>query len=326
MASNAEENPVGETNADKESGSHEQSALALAESVNQAEQRKHRFSEPWEDSDLILVVEDEKFHVHRVILSMNSPVFKAMFKSQFKEATSNEIPLPEKKANEVLDFLKHIYYQHIQEPVEISMENVEHLFKLSDEYQVKLIYEPCRKFVENQPKTKQNVMKIRKMAEMYNLDNVHQDCDKLLKDMNLKTLSETVGLEDLDRENVLYFLSQRIERLEKLLVTLYPQFIGVVSYMVWLLNKVEDRQVKPYLWCKEHCSKGYCQDPGRNLGECSQCCKMIESISQNSEKGNRHWREYHYGGYQHFDEKLSAVIKDLRQLKLDPLYNLYQIS
>ena len=76
----------------------------------QAEMKaKHRFSEPWEDSDVILIVEDEKFHVHRLILSMNSPVFKAMFKSQFKEATANEIPLPEKKANEILDFLKQMY-------------------------------------------------------------------------------------------------------------------------------------------------------------------------------------------------------------------------
>ena len=81
----------------------------------------HRFSEPWEDSDLILVVEDEKFHVHRLILSMNSPVFKAMFKSQFKEASSEEIPLPEKKANEVLDLLKHVYSKNFfNEPVEIT--------------------------------------------------------------------------------------------------------------------------------------------------------------------------------------------------------------
>ena len=81
---------------------------------------KHRFSEPWEDSDVILVVEDENFHVHRLILSMNSPVFKAMFKSQFKEATANEIPLPGKKASEVLDFLKQIYFQYIEERVEIT--------------------------------------------------------------------------------------------------------------------------------------------------------------------------------------------------------------
>ena len=43
-----------------------------------------------------------------------------MFTGQFKEATSSEIPLPGKKANEILDFLQHIYYQHIQEPVEIT--------------------------------------------------------------------------------------------------------------------------------------------------------------------------------------------------------------
>ena len=76
---------------------------------------------PWEDSDVILVVEGEKFHVHRVILSMSSPVFKAMFKTQFKEATENEILLPEKKANEFLDFLKKVYgSQYIQEQVDIT--------------------------------------------------------------------------------------------------------------------------------------------------------------------------------------------------------------
>lgn len=71
------------------------------ETVQEAREEKVKpcFSEPWEDSDVILVVEDEKFHVHRLILSMNSPVFKTMFKSEFKEASSNEISLPGKKAD-----------------------------------------------------------------------------------------------------------------------------------------------------------------------------------------------------------------------------------
>ena len=85
------------------------------------EKAKHCFSEPWEDSDVILVVENEKCHVHRLILSMNSPVFKAMFKSQFKDSTAIEIPLPEKNAIGVLDFLKIIYgYQYIKEHVKIT--------------------------------------------------------------------------------------------------------------------------------------------------------------------------------------------------------------
>ena len=82
---------------------------------------KHCFSDPWKDSDLVLVVENEKFHVHRLILSLNSPVFEAMFKSQFKESSASEIPLPEKNASGVLDFLKIIYgFQYIQERVEIT--------------------------------------------------------------------------------------------------------------------------------------------------------------------------------------------------------------
>ena len=58
---------------------------------------------------MVLVVEDEKFHVHRQILSIHSPVFKVMLGTKFKEATAKEIPLPGKKANEVSDFLKQLY-------------------------------------------------------------------------------------------------------------------------------------------------------------------------------------------------------------------------
>ena len=72
---------------------------------------KHPFSEPWDDSDLILVVGEEKFHVHRQIMSIHSPVFKAMLKTVgHKEATTaTAIPLPGKKADEFLDFLKLLY-------------------------------------------------------------------------------------------------------------------------------------------------------------------------------------------------------------------------
>ena len=82
----------------------------------QVEVAKHPFCEPWEDSDLIFVVEEEKFHVHRQIMSIHSPVFKAMLNSVgFKEVTATEIPLPGKKANEFLDFLELLYMKKIDE-------------------------------------------------------------------------------------------------------------------------------------------------------------------------------------------------------------------
>ena len=67
------------------------------------------FSEPWDFSDAVLVVEGEKFHVHRAILSMCSPVFKTMFQSGFKESSQTEIPLPCKKADKIHELLTAIY-------------------------------------------------------------------------------------------------------------------------------------------------------------------------------------------------------------------------
>ena len=99
----------------------------ISDEIKEPEE-KPPFSEPWEDSDLILVVEKEKFHVHRQILSIHSPVFKAMLNSQFKEATATEIPLPGKKAFEVSDFLKQLYLQD-REGVTCEYENRVHSFR-----------------------------------------------------------------------------------------------------------------------------------------------------------------------------------------------------
>ena len=63
------------------------------------------FLEPWTFSDVVLVVEDQKFHVHRSILAVWSPVFEKMFTSEFKEKNKDEIPLPGKKASEIKQLL-----------------------------------------------------------------------------------------------------------------------------------------------------------------------------------------------------------------------------
>ena len=67
------------------------------------------FSKPWDQSDVILLVEEQQLHVHRLILSMSSPVFSWMFASDFKEKNAEEIPLPRTKANEIREMLLVIY-------------------------------------------------------------------------------------------------------------------------------------------------------------------------------------------------------------------------
>lgn len=92
------------TSADQESTSNTsmiENAVLIKDSLD--------FSSPWHLSDVVLVAGDTKLHVHKCILSMWSPVFEAMFTSQFKESTAKEIPLPEKRAEEMEVLLKFIY-------------------------------------------------------------------------------------------------------------------------------------------------------------------------------------------------------------------------
>lgn len=243
------------------------------------EREKHRFSEPWEDSDLILEVEDEKFHVHRVILSINSSVFKAMFKSDSRKS----IPLPEKKASEVLDFIKQLY---VQERPEITMENVDHLLKLSDEYQVKAIFDPCAKFLEAQPKTKENVLSILKLASTYNLQRVKGSCYRLVEGTELGTLW-IMGLE-LDKEDKNGFLFKRSFELETFLYDLYPQFMGLVEYCLWLCY-----EGKRYMrWCPKHFNNGYSSGVpiDKRITECTLCKEMLITLTTEMERFKKPYR------------------------------------
>ena len=52
------------------------------------------FTKPTVMYDVILIVENRKLYCNRAILSIWSPVFETMFKSNFKEKDSMEINLP----------------------------------------------------------------------------------------------------------------------------------------------------------------------------------------------------------------------------------------
>lgn len=73
------------------------------------------FTQPWEESNVVLMVEGVKFYVHRLILILNSPVFKNMLESGLKEAPTAEITLPGKDANDILNLLKQLYPQEREE-------------------------------------------------------------------------------------------------------------------------------------------------------------------------------------------------------------------
>ena len=57
------------------------------------QEKDSMFSEPWEGSDAVLVVEDKELHVHVTVLSLASEYFKKMFNGSFKELVSKKVTL-----------------------------------------------------------------------------------------------------------------------------------------------------------------------------------------------------------------------------------------
>lgn len=95
------------------------------------------------ETDVTLVVEGQKIHVNKSVLSEHSPVFDTMFKSQFKESTAKEIPLEDKKAEDVVEFLS-CFYPKMKHPV--TAENVLQVLPIAHEYQSPLVTD-CEDFM-----------------------------------------------------------------------------------------------------------------------------------------------------------------------------------
>ena len=79
----------------------------------------------------MLVVEEERFHVHRSILGMWSEVFTTMFTAKFREKTAKEVPLPGKKSAEIKELLL-VIHPTSTKPIDHS--NFAFLLDLAEEY------------------------------------------------------------------------------------------------------------------------------------------------------------------------------------------------
>ena len=199
------------------------------------------------------------------------------------------------------------------------VKNVEHLLKLTDEYQVKGVFEQCVKFLEHQPKTEGNVIKIMTLASLYKLQgNVLEGCYTIIREMKRKSILEDTQQQALDKETLRNIMSQRLERLETFLDKLYPQFIRVIEYCISLSYKSDDLKQR-VTWCPLHFTNGksHSVDIAKRLRECSVCKKMLLTIIGTTKEFcfSGLWPPtYHYGGNLHFDETLSSLIQDFSKL------------
>ena len=172
------------------------------------------FLKPWKLSDLVLVVEDQKFHVHRGILAFWSPVFEKMFTSEFKEKNKDEIPLPGKKAREIQALL-HMMYPSVEEK-QVTKANCYFLFELAHEYQLESIARKCEAQMASMVKKRMenDVLAMLIYGQKYELKTLISTCIHEARRLTLMELKMQRKRLEIEPDNYMQIAEGIIHRLE----------------------------------------------------------------------------------------------------------------
>ena len=172
------------------------------------------FREPWKLSDVVLVVEDETFHVHRSILAFWSPVFEKRFTSGFKEKNNDEIPLPGKKASEILHLLLMLYPS--LEEKQVTRRNCYFLFELAHEYQIESIARKCEALMVTMVKQRleNDVLAMLIYGQKYLLKTLISTCIYEARRLKLMELKQHKRRDEIEPDNYLQIAEGIIQRLE----------------------------------------------------------------------------------------------------------------
>ena len=217
----------------------------------------HYFSKPWKLSDVILLVEEEKFHVHRAVLALSSPVFEKMFSSEFQEKGKNEVTLPDKKASEVEELLLMLYPSVAEK--QITEENCYFLVNLANEYQIEAIVQRCENFmvelVKTRPKDciiamifaeKYELAKLKKagIEQAYYLTLEELKNDKMYNQMEKKDLMDIMEGIMLRQDKELEKFQQQCQQMERKISSISFQYFGLCGTLLRELHKIANLLVE----------------------------------------------------------------------------------
>ena len=221
------------------------------------------FSAPWKFSDVVLVVEDQKFHVHRSTLAFWSPVFEKMFMSDFKEKSNDEIPLPGKKASEIKQLL-HMMYPSLEEKP-VTKSNCYFLFELAHEYQIESIAQKCEAVMVTLVKAKQenDVIAMLIYGQKYQLKSLITTCIYEARLLTLKQLKEHKMRVEIDLDNYQQITEGIIQRLEATVAGHNTVASQVQRFKIEGLKKLENVSKNLYVHAQRKNSEAAVNGPGQ---------------------------------------------------------------
>ncbi|XP_045159802.2 uncharacterized protein LOC123525114 [Mercenaria mercenaria] len=145
------------------------------------------FTEKTWKEDFVLIVENKRLHVTKAVLAHASPVFDRMFQAEFKEKNLAEQELPEKKVEDVIQFLHCIY----PNPIDVSTENVYGILPLAEEYQVSYLKskcEACMLGIITKNISSDELYNMLELASMYNMTGLLEMCIEVASEKTHKAL------------------------------------------------------------------------------------------------------------------------------------------
>ncbi|CAO1433815.1 unnamed protein product [Diamesa hyperborea] len=130
-------------------------------------------------SDFTIIVKSKEFKVHKLVLSVRSPVFNTMFKSNWKEAVHNKVEINDIESNTFEKLLIFIYCGKIPEDLDSYAMD---LFVAADKYEVTELKNECEKYIF------ENVSKDNAM-DVFNLSNLYS-CNYDLKPLSFEIIKK----------------------------------------------------------------------------------------------------------------------------------------
>ncbi|XP_004207266.1 uncharacterized protein LOC101235149 isoform X1 [Hydra vulgaris] len=153
------------------------------------------FSQQWLDSDTEIFVEDEALHVHKAVLILQSPVFKKMLCSEFKEKVDQRIALPGKTKASVVEMLKQIYPNP---PKFNENSDIEPLLKLAREYQIDILTKKIEKELLRRPTNIDTLV----LAQEFSLDKLAEKCISTISRNSFNTAKHHPKYKLLSSDNI----------------------------------------------------------------------------------------------------------------------------